>query len=505
MTLISLFDIDFACELSDLTIVAHQLIYSVSGRLLTTDCYVVKASAIACDVEVGDILISINGVPLINNEQQKDEGFYEKYLGSMVNSKTQVKTIRFLRSSTKNAKNTGSVSYVDLSPKEAALIYHEYWMKADKVVVHASDKTPGLKSELTMRMQDLQIEKLRYIADMRLEDQKSTGVELKDKQIDGAMETILESVVAEQVEREIERSSHAAQIQKLAELEAIMDQKDRELQSIDERKFATAEKERQLVIGLAHHDIAAKEEPEMNSEDIEKQRVADEEEEAFRVSMEKEIQRRVEEQLQAILKAKTEEYEHKFSELQTVATVNDVVARKLNEEAKRTDEDKREEEFEKARKIITEERASRVVMNKATFEFANARSPSTAAIFEAYFPDDYLGLHISPFIVTCTALAGPLSTIDCCVVTKSELTPDMLPGDILLSVNERPLRSYRAEELDGPHPEFYNSIIAAITNAPPPRIIRYLRIPLTEQDNNPWIRSRDVGFADALLLLSDTQ
>lgn len=498
---ISLFDIDFACDLSDLTILEHQLIYSVSERLLTTDCYVVKASAIACDVHIGDILISINGVPLINNEQQKDEGFYEKYLGSMVNSKSQVKTIRFLRSSTKNAKNTGSVSYVDLTSKEAALIYHEYWMKAEKVVVHESNQTPGLKSELTMRMQDLQNEKLRYIADVRLGDQKSTGVELKDKKIDGAMEEMLESVVAAQVDREIERGRHPAQVQKLAELEAITDQKNRELQVIDERKSANAEKERKLT-GLAHHDAAPKED---SSKDAEKNKAENEEKEALRLKREREIQRRVDEKLRAIMKEKTEEYEHKFSELQTVASVNDVIARKEMEEASRSEEDKRVEDFERARKTVSDERAQRVVMNKATLEFANSRSPSTAAIFDAYFPDDYLGLHIAPFVVTCTALAGPLSTIDCCVVTQSELTPDMLPGDILLSVNERPLRSYRAEGFDGPHPEFYNSVIAAISNCPPPRIIRYLRIPLTESDSDHFIRSRDVGFADAILLLSDTQ
>jgi hypothetical protein len=497
---ISVFELDFFCDLTDLTILAHQLIYSVSGHLLTTDCYVVKASAIKCDVHVGDILISINGVPLINNEQQKDEGFYEKYLGSMVNSQSQVKTIRFLRSYTKNAKNTGSVSYVDLTPKEAALIYHEYWMKAEKVVVHDSNQTPGLKSELTMRMQDLQIEKLRYIADIRLEDQKSTGVELKEKKIDGVTEEMLESVVAAQVDREIERGRHPAQMQKLAELEAITDQKNRELQIIDERKSANAEKERKLT-GLARHDDA----PKDLSKDAEKTKAENEEKEAERLKRESEIQRRVDEKLQAILKAKTEEYEHKYNELLTVKSVNEVLVRKEMEEASRSEEDKREEEFERARKAISEERAQRVVMNKATLEFANARSPSTATIFDACFPDDYLGLHIAPFVVTCNTLAGPLSTIDCCVVTQSELTPDMLPGDILLSVNERPLRSYRAEGLDGPHPEFYNSVIAAISNCPPPRIIRYLRIPLTENDNDHFIRSRDVGFADAILLLSDTQ
>lgn len=501
MTVCSLFDVDFACDLSDLTIVAHQLIYSVSGSLLTTDCYVIKASAIACDVHVGDILISINGVPLINNEQQKDDGFYEKYLGTMVNSQSHVKTIRFLRLSTKNAKNTGSVSYVDLTPKEAALIYHEYWMKAEKVVVHESNQTPGLKSELTMRMQDLQIEKLRYIADVRLGDQKATGVELKDKKIDGAMEEMLESVVAAQVDREIERGRHPAQVQKLAELEAITDQKNRELQIIDERKFANAEKERKLT-GLAHHDAAPKEDC---SKDAEKIKAENEEKEAYRIKTEIEIQRRVDEQVQAILKAKTEEYEHKYSELQTVASVREVIARKEMEEANRSEEDRREEEYERARKTVADERAQRVVMNKATLEFANARSPSTAAIFDAYFPDEDTGLHIAPFVVTCTALAGPLSTIDCCVVTRSELTNVIVPGDILISVNERPLRSYRAEGLDGPHPEFYNSVIAAITNCPPPRILRYLRIPLTENDSDRFITSRDVGFADAILLLSDTQ
>jgi hypothetical protein len=165
-------------------------------------------------------------------------------------------------------------------------------------------------------------------------------------------------------------------------------------------------------------------------------------------------------------------------------------------------EEKLSEDSELARLQRAEERKERAVINKATFEYANERSPASAFIIDTTYETDYLGLHVSPYVVHCPSMTGALRTIDCCVVRHSDLYTGMIPGDILISVNDLPLRSYREEGAEEPHPEFYPACLSSITSAKAPRVIRHLRLP---SDGNPInFVSRDVGSADAILLLSDT-
>ena len=308
----SILDVDFIGKITDLAFGAHKLVYTADGKSRTTDCCIVTVASPTCDVKVGDILISINGVPLLNNGQQDKDCFFQEYLDSTINSNSNPKTIRFLRTTKRNRKNTAGITYMTLDHEEATMIYHEYWMQDVQTDGQNADDAPVFKSELTTRMQDLQSEKLKYIAEMRLE---ANSAESKDDKIHGTIESLLESVVAEQVEKEISRIDNAGHMMKLAELEAKMKAKDEELRKVGARKIAAAEEERQQADALNQLEVISKEE----NDSKERERLLNIQTESAAAEkaakLEQEIQQRVDEQLQTLLRAKLEEYDQKFSEL----------------------------------------------------------------------------------------------------------------------------------------------------------------------------------------------
>ena len=490
---VTIFDMDFTGNVTGLSFDSHKLVYTVGDEeSTTTDCCILTGSSIKCVVKVGDILISINGVPLLNNGHQDKDGFFLEAYEKEAQTKLYLKTLRFIRTSDKHPGNSPSSTHMVLTNAMAGLIFHVPSVK--------KDENMPWKSELNTRMQDLQSERLKFIAEMRAEaDKEANGAGVKEAKIDGAMEAMLESVVAEQVEKEIQRMDNNGHMKKLTELEAKMHAKNLELRAVDWKRIAAEEEEEAKQAEALRLETIEREETEFLENELKERTAAEEAEDAAAYEMEMEIERRVDAEVRALTDAKRTEYDQKLSELQGDMTYEELVNRKASEEALRDAEDVEAEQAEIAAINAATERAGRVIENKACLDFANSRCPATATVFDITFNDKALGLRLSPYMVTC-AMGGPLSTIDCCVVTRSDFTDYIQPGDILVSVNDLPLRSYRPAGEDI-IPEFYPTCMDILHNEPPPRVLRYLRIPF----EGPFtLAPRDVGFADAVLLLSDT-
>ena len=162
---VTIFDMDFTGNVTGLSFDSHKLVYTVGDEeSTTTDCCILTGSSIKCVVKVGDILISINGVPLLNNGHQDKDGFFLEAYEKEAQTKLYLKTLRFIRTSDKHPGNSPSSTHMVLTNAMAGLIFHVPSVK--------KDENMPWKSELNTRMQDLQSERLKFIAEMRAEAER---------------------------------------------------------------------------------------------------------------------------------------------------------------------------------------------------------------------------------------------------------------------------------------------------------------------------------------------
>ena len=176
--------------------------------------------------------------------------------------------------------------------------------------------------------------------------------------------------------------------------------------------------------------------------------------------------------------------------------------RKLEQQVKSQDLE-RQLAFERERRRAEDEAEwlqKQQALQKA-FDAANTRSPATGRVFKIMFPNPgSTGLRLIPHAVLYTDSRGRASSVDCAMVMESKLTQQLLPGDILVSVNNAPLTASKPDAMDGLTPGFFERIVATINGAAVPRSIVYFRP--VDGAERAGAMATSMVLADALLLFS---
>ena len=160
-------------------------------------------------------------------------------------------------------------------------------------------------------------------------------------------------------------------------------------------------------------------------------------------------------------------------------------------------ERKRREELE--RNIIKQrERHEYEAQERQFYE----EHPANANLYEISFPVDQrsLGLSVVARKLTYIKESRKRKTIDCCVVTQSELTSQVKSGDIIVKINDMPLVSDRAKlSADGEEQTVYfTRVMQHLKEAPSPRTLMLLRPILSA--SFPGADLATPGLSDQLLI-----
>ena len=123
--------------------------------------------------------------------------------------------------------------------------------------------------------------------------------------------------------------------------------------------------------------------------------------------------------------------------------------------------------------IVMAERSRKLAEEQDRLRFELV--PSLTHIFQHLFHgESSLGLDIVPRQIKCILASGEKTSIDCCVVTDSALTANVIPGDIIVKINGHPI-AVRSKRAEGVAPDFLGTSLGVISAATTPRMLEFMR------------------------------
>ena len=128
MSTVSFFDAEFqATQALGVGLEGHQLIYTIGSRTEAVECCIVIDKGLVTGVQSGDILVSVNGVSLINNNAFPDGRVLQCCRQLLMENVHSTRNVRFLRVHRKLGpdQDVFDSTVVTLSPGEASLIFDE--------------------------------------------------------------------------------------------------------------------------------------------------------------------------------------------------------------------------------------------------------------------------------------------------------------------------------------------------------------------------------------------
>ena len=144
---------------------------------------------------------------------------------------------------------------------------------------------------------------------------------------------------------------------------------------------------------------------------------------------------------------------------------------KHEEEAKALEEETRKLE-ERAAVIFAErERKLAEDQEKLRFELVPSQVYVYQHLFHGY---DSLGLSIVPRQIRVVLSSGTKAVMDCCVVTDSASSPNILPGDIISKINGQSITMSSRSD-DGVATDFLGRSLQIISSASAPRMLEFMR------------------------------
>ena len=172
---VTFFDIQFPSAQQNLGLFleAHTLAYSAGGTQKRVECVVVTESTVTSDIRVGDILVSVNSLPLINSKVPMGTSHLAFTTKTLLEQKQLPRTLRFMRSGN-NADRSYSTTVVSISVDDAELIFdndtakklrsgEQYYYETNPSSI--SLFTIKMPSDLDLLRLSIRTQKLTYVLD----------------------------------------------------------------------------------------------------------------------------------------------------------------------------------------------------------------------------------------------------------------------------------------------------------------------------------------------------
>ena len=100
----------------------HKISYTIGRRIVTTPCCIVtEITSSLAEIHIGDIIISSNNRPLINNKINKTQ--LEDVLQSLSGQLFVARSVIFLRSLSTSNNSSSQITHVTLSAEDCEMIY----------------------------------------------------------------------------------------------------------------------------------------------------------------------------------------------------------------------------------------------------------------------------------------------------------------------------------------------------------------------------------------------
>jgi hypothetical protein len=161
-----------------------------------------------------------------------------------------------------------------------------------------------------------------------------------------------------------------------------------------------------------------------------------------------------------------------YREIDRLRSIEEAKKRAIEDaERSRILEEQRQLEAHAAKVMAERSRKLAEEQDRLRFELV----PSLTHIFQHLFHgESSLGLDIVPRQIKCVLASGEKTSIDCCVVTDSALTANVIAGDIITKINGHPI-AVRSKRADGVAPDFLGTSLGVISTATTPRMLEFMR------------------------------